>query len=216
MLANHSKRYADQLLERCHDFGDALYYYARSHQIEKLRNLAELLTKLCVIQSRAFPRAADVDETLRAMIDSPGKTVAQLDRVDRRAAELLSLHVSGYGTLRKFYDVRDEEHTSSPPYDRAPPSTRKEAAAAALVAAIASAADSIHGGLHDSSVDSVIQVDVLLVLLGEALAVVNRKYPCSLDNLKLVLMSTRTTTHLEDGPNFHRAQGSRGSINGVG
>lgn len=105
--------------------------------------------------------------------------MALLDRVDRRAAELLSLHVSGYGTLRKFYDLRDEELKSSPLYDQASPSTRKEAAAAALVAAIASAADSIHGGLHDSTVDSVIQVDVLLVLLGEALAVVNRKSPRS-------------------------------------
>lgn len=51
---------------------------------------------------------------------------------------------------------------------------RKRAAANALMVLIASASSSIRGGLYDASVETVIQVDVLLSLLGEALVFVNQ------------------------------------------
>lgn len=48
---------------------------------------------------------------------------------------------------------------------------------AALLAVIDSAADSIHGGLYDEQRGSVVQVDGLLALLGEALVFVDRSSP---------------------------------------
>jgi hypothetical protein len=51
---------------------------------------------------------------------------------------------------------------------------RKRAASPALVAALTSAAESIRGGLFDPSVEPVMQVDGLLVLLGEALPLINQ------------------------------------------
>jgi hypothetical protein len=55
------------------------------------------------------------------------------------------------------------------------PLARKRAAANALMVIIASAASSIRGGLYDPEIETVVQVDVLLPLLGEALVFVNRK-----------------------------------------
>lgn len=51
---------------------------------------------------------------------------------------------------------------------------RKRAAANALMVIIASAASSIQGGLYDASIETVVQVDVLLPLLGEALIFINQ------------------------------------------
>lgn len=60
------------------------------------------------------------------------------------------------------------------------PIARKKAAVAALLAVINSAADNIHGGLYDKERASVVQVDGLLALLGEALLFVDRKSPLTL------------------------------------
>lgn len=129
-----------------------------------------------MVQSRAFPPLSSLDDALRAMIERPKQTIDLLDQLDRQAAELLSLYLSGYGSLRKFYDLRDEAiHSPSSGTAQLSSHMRKEAAATALVTAITSAADSIHGGLYDEGVDSVIQVDVLLTLLGEVLPLLNRK-----------------------------------------
>jgi hypothetical protein len=54
------------------------------------------------------------------------------------------------------------------------PMARKRAAANALMVIIASAASSIRGGLYDPEIETVVQVDVLLPLLGEALIFVNQ------------------------------------------
>ena len=95
--------------------------------------------------------------------------------MDPKAAEMLHTYLTGYATLRKFYDLRDEEITheeGQKPTVR--PNARKTAAATALLAVISSAADNIQGGLYDESRASVVQVDGLLSLLGEALVFVNR------------------------------------------
>jgi hypothetical protein len=51
---------------------------------------------------------------------------------------------------------------------------RRRAAANALMVIIASASSSIRGGLYDPEIETVVQVDVLLPLLGEALVFVNQ------------------------------------------
>ena len=88
---------------------------------------------------------------------------------------MLHTHLTGYATLRKFYDLRDEEvnlEQGQKPRLRA--IARKTAAATALLAVINSAADSIHGGLYDEDRGSIVQVDGLLALLGEAMVFVDR------------------------------------------
>lgn len=91
---------------------------------------------------------------------------------------MLSNHLSGYATLRRFYDLRDEEvllQSGAKPSMR--PMARKRAAANALVVIISSAASSIQGGLYDADIETVVQVDVLLPLLGESLVFLNRTSP---------------------------------------
>lgn len=89
---------------------------------------------------------------------------------------MLTQHLSGYATIRKFYDLRDEHlHSSaegSKPTHR--PMARKRAAAHALMVIISSSASAIQGGLYDASTETVVQVDVLLPLLGEALVFLNQ------------------------------------------
>ena len=98
--------------------------------------------------------------------------------MDSEAADLLSNYLSGYATIRKFYDLRDEEVLLKDGEKPAHlPMARKRTAANALAVIISSAASSIRGGLYDPDVETVVQVDVLLPLLGEALVFVNRMYP---------------------------------------
>ena len=113
--------------------------------------------------------------------------------MDPKAAEMLHTYLTGYATLRKFYDLRDEDinlEKGQKPTVR--PNARKIAAATALLAVINSAADNIYGGLYDESRASVVQVDGLLSLLGEALVFVDRMSHRALKSLKtLSLTSTR-------------------------
>ena len=86
--------------------------------------------------------------------------------------------LSGYATLRKFYEIRDGEG--------GPSRTRK--AAAALVAVVASSDDNIRGGLYDESRDAVVSEDFLLALLGEAMVLVGQSPPAlTLDQMDVLL-----------------------------
>ena len=73
--------------------------------------------------------------------------------------------LAGYATLRKFYEIRDDESI--------PLARRQKSAAAALTMVIASSDDNIRGGLYDASRDAIVGEDFLLALLGEALVFVN-------------------------------------------
>ncbi|KAK8208497.1 Nup85 nucleoporin-domain-containing protein [Phyllosticta capitalensis] len=178
-----AERYATSLAENSYNYGAALFYYARAHNSKKIRDVLDLLISLCLIHSSAYPRQADLDERLKALITNPKQTLSQLSRSDLEAAQLLSKHLSGYATLRRFYDLRDEEGSSLRPLQR------KRLAAEALIAVIASAADSIRGGLYDPDVDPAVQVDGLLTLFGEALPFVNQRPTrlLSLDDLTTLL-----------------------------
>lgn len=105
---------------------------------------------------------------------SPATVLSELRAIDVGAAELLSAHLSGYATLRRFYDLRDSEIDPTNQSKALRPLARRRAAADALIAVIMSAADSIHGGLYDDAVDSVVPIHGLLVLLGEALPFINQ------------------------------------------
>lgn len=127
-----------------------------------------MLVAHCLIKSTSYPPVADLDTSLRSLITSPKQTLTKLANQDTEAAAILSQHLSGYATIRKFYDLRDSTPSSIPSL------SLKRQAAAALLIIISSAASSIQGGLYDSSIETVIAVDVLLPLLGEALVFLNQ------------------------------------------
>ncbi|KAI9759477.1 MAG: hypothetical protein M4579_002317 [Chaenotheca gracillima] len=168
-----AERYADSIAESSYRYGEALLYYARAHQQRKLKSVLDLLMSFCIVQSMAYPSEAELDRHLKLLISSPKQTLTELSRVDFEAAEMLHLHLSGYATLRTFYNIRDGALDTDGGLN-ARTSSKKQRAAAALVATINSAEDNIHGGLYDENRDAVISVDGLLALLGEALMFVNQ------------------------------------------
>lgn len=86
--------------------------------------------------------------------------------------------LSGYATLRKFYEIRDGEASAS----------RGRRSAAALVAVVASSDDNIRGGLYDESRDAVVSEDFLLALLGEAMVLVGQSPPAlTLEQMDVLL-----------------------------
>lgn len=100
--------------------------------------------------------------------------------MDPEAGQLIANHFSGYATLRRFYELRDEDtdkENADPETKKSGlrPLARKRKAAKALLAVIESAADSIRGGLHDTDIQTVVQVDALMALLCEALPLMNRE-----------------------------------------
>jgi hypothetical protein len=184
-----AERYADDLAASSQDYGSALIYYARAHASQKLRSTIDLLISLCLVQSAAFPPQAIIDPQLDALLNDQHATLHQVARQDVAAAQLLASQLSGYATLRRFYDLRDadaakaaaeadverDEETASRKPGMLRPLARKREAARALMAVIESAADSIRGGLYDPEAQSVVQVDALMALLCEALPLMNRK-----------------------------------------
>ena len=153
-------------------------YYARSHSHKKIKKVFDLLISLSIVHSMAFPPVASLDDRLKELITQPEISLGVVAYHDQTAARILHLYLTGYATLRKFYDFRDQEHNvkdGEKPQLR--PLARKRAAAAALIAVVSSAADNIFGGLYDESRDAIVHVDVLLALLGEAMVFVNRTCP---------------------------------------
>jgi hypothetical protein len=158
------------------EYGLALVCYARAHNRRKVRSVVDLLISYSLVHSRAYPATTNLDDQLRALIREPKTCLQAIALADDEAASILQFYFSGYATLRRFYETRDEAiglpEGHKPRYK---PLARRRAAAQALVAVISSAADSIYGGLYDPDRDSAIQVDGLLALLGEALPLVHGK-----------------------------------------
>lgn len=159
-----TQRYADILSDSTHNYGDALLYYLRAHKFAKAKKVIDVLITSSLIQSTAYPPLSKLDKRMKQFIDSPKETLNSLASIDLEAAQLLAAWLSGYATLRKFYELRDEEDAGGANALR-----RKRSAATALLAVITSANDPIRGGLFDPSSEVVVPVDTLLVLLGESL-----------------------------------------------
>lgn len=115
-----------------------------------------------------------MDNHLQRLIFSPKSALTEMSKMNFEAAQLLHKMLSGYATLRKFYDLRDEEKQAPGEIPKLGAVARKLEAASALMVVIASADDNIQGGLYDESRGAVVSVDFLLALLGEALVFVNQ------------------------------------------
>lgn len=171
-----SDRFGDHLVNNTTEYGTALLCYSRSHASHKIRQLVDLLISYSLVQSRAYPPEAEMDDGLQSLVGNPKSALADIAEVDPDAAEILQFYLVGYACLRRFYSLRDDDalQTTS---SNLRPLARRRAAAKALVAAINSAADSIYGGLYDPERQSAIQVDGLLTLLGEATALLANSSP---------------------------------------
>lgn len=125
---------------------------------------------MSLVQSTAYPPAPFLDPQLSDLLYDQHKTLSQLARTDTEAAQLIAQHLSGYATLRRFYDLRDEgDEEAGVKKSGLRLQARKREAARAILGLIESASACIHGGLFDAEVNGVVQVDTLLALLGEAL-----------------------------------------------
>lgn len=164
------------LTSKSENFGMALVCYARAQSRRKVKSVVDLLISYSLVQSRAYPATAELDEQLRSLMKEPKACLSSIAQIDEEAARILQFYLSGYATLRRYYEIRDEElELAEGQQPRYKPLARRRAAAQALAAVIGSAADNIYGGLYDPDRDSAVQVDGLLALLGEALAFVQRK-----------------------------------------
>lgn len=143
-------------------------YYALAHRPNKVREVMNLLISYSLIQSMAYPPTDKLDDQLRRLLSERNATLEEFAKQDLEAAELVGKMLSGYATLRKFYNLRDSGGAGA-----TIPFARRQQAAAALTSVIAAADDSIRGGLYDPSRDAVVSEDFLLALLGEALVFVN-------------------------------------------
>ena len=163
-------------MDNTQQYGDAIIQFARAGQPSKVKEVVDLLSSLSLVQSMAYPPNSGLDVSLKSLVVSPQESISHLTLLSSNDKEQLLGIMSGYATLRRFYELRDEELLVEMATEHHQNGiSRKREAAAALVAVIMSSADGIHGGLYDESVKSSMQIDGLLVLLGEALAFVNRE-----------------------------------------
>ncbi|KAL5594630.1 uncharacterized protein BROUX77_007977 [Berkeleyomyces rouxiae] len=170
-----AETYADLLSRDSTKYGEALWYYALAHKPSKVREVLNLLIFYSLMHSTVFPPEEELDERFESLLTDRSTTLEHLAKQDVDAAQLLGRMLSGYATLRKFYETRDA--ALSVPAGSARALSIKRQAATALVAVVASADDNIRGGRYDPSRDAVVSEDFLLALLGEALVLVNASAP---------------------------------------
>ena len=145
-----------------------MWYYALAHRPNKVREVMNLLISYSLLQSTAYPAPSELDDHLHRLLNERNATLKKLASQDLEAAELLGKMLSGYASLRQFYELRDGGGGSSGSDPSARTShLRRRQAAAALTGVIASADDNIRGGLYDQTRDAIVSEDFLLVLLGE-------------------------------------------------
>lgn len=218
--ANHVQTFADILSKESHRYGEALWYYALSHRTERVREVLNLLMSYSLLQSTVYPPEKDLDEDLKNLLRKRTVTLEQRAKQDIEAAQLLGRMLSGYATLRKFYELRDDPKLAT--MSSAKALMHRRQAAFALVAVISSADDNIRGGLYDETRDAVVSEDFLLALLGEATVFIQQTpIAITLDQIDILLkaiedletVSQRVYSTCEEFFDlvFSSAQGLKGS-----
>ncbi|KAJ8603682.1 hypothetical protein MRB53_042063 [Persea americana] len=178
---NIAERYADSLTEegQPHSYGAVLIYYARANATSKLKSTLALLTSLCLLHSTSVPTPL----SNRRQTEQPPLPLASRAQRPRhrrpRGCAAPGVASERLCTLRKFYDLRDQDllppvapdgaPQTHPPATRLRPLARKRQAATALFGIIQSASDCISGGLFDPTIEAVVPIDGLLALFGELL-----------------------------------------------
>ncbi|KAK7739112.1 hypothetical protein SLS62_011290 [Diatrype stigma] len=175
--------FGDILSRETFRFGETLWYYALSHRPGKVRDVLNTLMSISLVESTTYPPKAELDDYLKRLLMDRATTLEQFAKQDLEAAELLGKMLSGYATLRTFYELRDGDGKTKPKS-----TASLQQAANALMAVIASADDNIRGGLYDDTRDAVVSEDFLLALLGEASVFVNKSPPLlTLDQVDILI-----------------------------
>lgn len=171
-----AEKWADTVADTTQDFGEALRYYALAHKPKKVKDVLNLLTSYCLVESRSFPMFDDLDPFLKRLISDKKAALEELEQIDSEASQLIQRYLGGYAVLRQYFDARDEQvlAATEPKKNAKWQGLRNKSALQRLVLLINSAADNIRGGLYDESCDSVVSVEFLLVLLGEALPFISQ------------------------------------------
>ncbi|KAI1764119.1 hypothetical protein GGR53DRAFT_333300 [Hypoxylon sp. FL1150] len=178
-----AETFGDILAKDTFRFGEALWYYALAHRPGKVRDVLNTLMSISLVESTTYPPENQLDDTLRQLLKERTTTLEAFAKQDLEAAELLGKMLSGYATLRRFYELRDGDTST-----KQRSLLCRQQAAAALTAVIASADDNIRGGLYDDTRDAVVSEDFLLALLGEASVFVNQSPPViTLDQIDTLL-----------------------------
>ncbi|KAF4449257.1 hypothetical protein F53441_7419 [Fusarium austroafricanum] len=167
-----AETFAEILSKESHRYGEALWYYALSHRPDKVREVLNLLMSYSLVQSTVYPSEKDLDQNLKDLLRKRTETLEKRAKQDLEAAQLLGRMLSGYATLRKFYELRDAGDFENMSPTKA--LKLKKQAASALVAVISSSDDNIRGGLYDDTRDAVVSEDFLLALLGETTVFINQ------------------------------------------
>lgn len=157
------------LKENTFRFGEMLWYYALAHRPGKIRDVLNGLMSISLAESTTYPPDSELDAKLKSLLQERTSTLELFAKQDLEAAELLGKMLSGYATLRKFYELRDGNGKST-----SVSLARRQQAATALTFVVASADDNIRGGLYDDTRDAVVSEDFILALLGEASIFVNQ------------------------------------------
>lgn len=168
-----AETFADILSKESHRYGEALWYFALSHRTDRVREVLNLLTSYSLVQSTPYPPENELDPDLKDLLRKRSETLERRAEQDLEAAQLLGRMLSGYATLRKFYELRDQYSEGGMSAGKA--LSLKREAMTALVAVIASSDDNIRGGLYDDTRDAVVSEDFLLALLGEATYFISQK-----------------------------------------
>ncbi|KAI0164268.1 hypothetical protein GGR52DRAFT_559071 [Hypoxylon sp. FL1284] len=164
-----AETFGDILAKDTFRFGEALWYYALAHRPGKVRDVLNTLMSISLVESTTYPPENQLDDTLKRLLKERTSTLEGFAKQDLEAAELLGKMLSGYATLRRFYELRDGDTKT-----KQRSLLCRQQAAAALAAVIASADDNIRGGLYDDTRDAVVSEDFLLALLGEATVFVSQ------------------------------------------
>lgn len=144
-----------------------------------------MLISYSLVESTVYPADKDLDEELKNLLRKRNETLERHAKQDLEAAQLLGRMLSGYATLRKFYELRDEFQSGESSNKVI---VTKKQAVAALTAVISSSDDNIRGGLYDETRDAVVSEDFLLALLGEASVLINQTPGLiSLDQIDVLL-----------------------------
>lgn len=178
-----AETFGDILAKDTFRFGEALWYYALAHRPGKVRDVLNTLMSISLVESTTYPPENQLDDTLKRLLKERTTTLEVFAKQDLEAAELLGKMLSGYATLRRFYELRDGDSNT-----KQVSLLCRQQAASALTAVIASADDNIRGGLYDDTRDAVVSEDFLLALLGEASVFVSQSPPViTLDQIDTLL-----------------------------
>ncbi|GAB7366394.1 hypothetical protein MBLNU230_g8191t1 [Neophaeotheca triangularis] len=189
------ERYADQVASVGEDYCSAMLYYSYANAWAKLDQITNTLTFRCITESSGTALGASLSrlESMRTLntADNQHALLSQF----QDGTQNLSTRLAGCAMLKEFYELRDSASANQQNLQTLGAMGEK------LMILLSSAADSIHGGLFDPAVRSLIPVDCLLALLGETLPLLNDRR--RVFNREAVLAHLMPAVeYLEQGPAY--------------